>query len=421
MTIIQDAVDILKSNDRGEFSVPTHGLYPVQFNWDSAFAALGYRQFAPQRAVREVELLLEAQWADGMVPHIIFRGDHDGYFPGPDVWSTGQPIPTSGITQPPVAGSILRRLIESGVEVEKDRLAVMVRRLDGWYDWFTRARQCEDSGAILVIHPWESGRDNLSDWDPAMAAVVPDTGLGDYKRRDLEHVDASQRPTKEEYDRYLTIVRFGRDCGWDQAHLGKHSPFRMIDPGMTAMLLRSERDLVWLQAQTGQDISATKARIKRLEEGWRSLWNSRVKGFTSRNLSTGELTDAVSAASFLGPYAGMLDHLGETLDHFDRIASQVEYMIPSFDPGSEGFDPQRYWRGPVWHVINNRIGLGLREIGELDRSERVRRDTARLTEKSGFSEYFDPLTGEGLGGKSFTWTASVYLDWACDQAAVPTA
>jgi alpha,alpha-trehalase len=146
-----------------------------------------------------------------------------------------------------------------------------------------------------------------------------------------------------------------------------------------------------------------------------------VKGFTSRNLITGEQTDAVSAASFLGPYAGMIDHLGETLDHFDRIARKVEYMIPSFDPGSEGFDPQRYWRGPVWHVINNRIGLGLREIGELDRSERVRRDTARLTEKSGFSEYFNPLNGEGLGGKQFTWTASVYLDWACDQAATGSA
>lgn len=421
MSFIQDALDILKANDRGEFSVPTHGLYPVQFNWDSAFASLGYRQFAPQRAVREVELLLEAQWADGMIPHIIFRGDHDGYFPGPDVWSTGQPIPTSGITQPPVAGSILRRLIETGVEVEAGRLAEMVRRLNGWHDWFTRARQCEDSGAILVIHPWESGRDNLSDWDAAMAAVVPDTGLGDYRRRDLEHVDASQRPTKEEYDRYLTIVRFGRDCGWDQAYLGKHSPFRMIDPGMTAMLLRSERDLVWLQSQAGQDSSGTKDRIKRLEEGWRSLWNSRVKGFTSRNIASGALTDTVSAASFLGPYAGMLDHLGETLDHFDRIARKVEFMIPSFDPGSEGFDPKRYWRGPVWHVINNRIGLGLAEIGELDRSERVRRDTARLTEKSGFSEYFDPLTGEGLGGKSFTWTASVYLDWACDQSALPTA
>ncbi|MAW52521.1 MAG: hypothetical protein CME01_06810 [Geminicoccus sp.] len=421
MSFIEEALAILKANDRGEFSVPTHGLYPVQFNWDSAFAALGYRHYAPQRAVREVELLLEGQWADGMVPHIIFRGDHQGYFPGPDVWSTGQPIPTSGITQPPVAGSILRQLIEGGVSVSSDRLGAMVARLDRWHDWFTRARQCPDSGAILVVHPWESGRDNLSDWDGAMAQVVPDTGLGEYRRRDLEHVDAEQRPTREEYDRYLTIVRFGRDCGWDQAHLGRNSPFRMIDPGMTAMLLRSERDLVWLQGQTGQDTAATKARIQRLEEGWRSLWNPRVKSFTSRNMSTGAFIDEVSAASFLGPYAGMVDHLGETLDHFDRFARSVDFMIPSFDPASEGFDPQRYWRGPIWHVINNRIGLGLQEIGELDRSERVRRDTARLTEKSGFSEYFDPLTGEGLGGKLFTWTASVYLDWACDGEQVAAA
>ncbi|MEC7140325.1 MAG: hypothetical protein VXX01_03230, partial [Pseudomonadota bacterium] len=85
MSRYQEALQILKDNDRGEFSVPTHGLYPVQFNWDSAFAALGYRLFAPQRALREVELLLEGQWADGMVPHIVFRGEHDGYFPGPDV------------------------------------------------------------------------------------------------------------------------------------------------------------------------------------------------------------------------------------------------------------------------------------------------------------------------------------------------
>ncbi len=100
-----------------------------------------------------------------------------------------------------------------------------------------------------------------------MAAVIPDTGLGEYKRRDLEHVDASQRPTKEEYDRYLTLVRFGRDCNWDQSHLGRSSPFRMLDPGMTAMLLRAERDLIWLQTRVGQDINATQARIKRLEDG----------------------------------------------------------------------------------------------------------------------------------------------------------
>ena len=253
---------------------------------------------------------------------------------------------------------MLRRLIETGVEVDQPRLATMVQRLADWHAWFSVARQCPDTGAIVIVHPWESGRDNLSDWDKADMAVIPDTGLGEYKR-DLEHADASQRPTKEEYDRYLTLVRFGRDCHWDQAHLGRNSPFRMLDPGMTAMLLRAERDLIWLQTRVGQDISATQARNQTPEDGWRALWNPSVKGFTSLNQITGEPGQAVSSASFLGPYAGMLDHLSETLDHFDRIAARVKYMVPSFDPDA-GFrraallarpglvrGQQPHWSGPA--------------------------------------------------------------------------
>ena len=35
-----------------------------------------------------------------------------------------------------------------------------------------------------------------------------------------------------------------------------------------------------------------------------------------------------------------------------------------------------------------------------------------LIEASGFSEYFDPLTGEGAGGADFSWTAAIYLLWS---------
>lgn len=30
-------------------------------------------------------------------------------------------------------------------------------------------------------------------------------------------------------------------------------------------------------------------------------------------------------------------------------------------------------------------------------------------ERHGFCEYFDPTTGEGLGGSAFSWTAAAYL------------
>ena len=103
--LIRDARAVLRENDRGDYSVPAAGLYPVQFNWDSAFAALGYRRLDPDRAWRELELLLSARRADGMIPHIVFRGGHEGYFPGPEVWQAAENPPTSGITQPPVAAS----------------------------------------------------------------------------------------------------------------------------------------------------------------------------------------------------------------------------------------------------------------------------------------------------------------------------
>ena len=60
-----EAREILIANDRGGYSVPTHGLYPYQWNWDSAFAAFGYAQFDLDRAWQEFETLVSGQWPDG--------------------------------------------------------------------------------------------------------------------------------------------------------------------------------------------------------------------------------------------------------------------------------------------------------------------------------------------------------------------
>ena len=94
---IQSAEEILKKNDLGSYTVPTHGLYPFQWNWDSCLTALGQFHFNEARAWREIETLMAHQWNDGMVPHIIFHKEDDGYFPGPDVWATGRKVPTPAL------------------------------------------------------------------------------------------------------------------------------------------------------------------------------------------------------------------------------------------------------------------------------------------------------------------------------------
>ena len=94
----QEARDILTRNDRGGYTVPTAGLYPYQWNWDSAFAALGFAEYDLGRAWAELETLFAGQWEDGMVPHILFHQIDPGYFPGPDVWQGRGPVPSSGVT-----------------------------------------------------------------------------------------------------------------------------------------------------------------------------------------------------------------------------------------------------------------------------------------------------------------------------------
>ena len=81
---------VLRENDRGSYTVPTKGLYPFQWNWDSCFTALGLSHFDPGRAWTEIETLFAHQWDDGMVPHMVFHEAAPGYFPGPEVWSTGR-------------------------------------------------------------------------------------------------------------------------------------------------------------------------------------------------------------------------------------------------------------------------------------------------------------------------------------------
>jgi hypothetical protein len=38
-----------------------------------------------------------------------------------------------------------------------------------------------------------------------------------------------------------------------------------------------------------------------------------------------------------------------------------------------------------------------------------------LVERTGFAEYFNPLTGEPLGGSAFSWTAAIYLHLAAES------
>lgn len=408
-----EARAILTANDRGGYTVPNGRVYPFQWNWDSAFVALGFATFDIDRAWREVETLFAAQWDDGFLPHIVFWQDDAGYFPGPDRWQAGGNPRTSGITQPPVAATVVRALWER--EGDRDRMAALFPKLLAWHRWFWRHRDFEDRGLVVTMHPWETGRDNSPEWDVPGAAI--DTSrVEPYVRRDTWHLDAAMRPTQAEYDRYVALVDFGRTTGWDHARIAAENPFRVADVGMTMILLRADRDLLAMARALGDTAAGDEitARVARAEAGVTWLWDENVGAWCSRDTLTGRSSGLVTSASFLSFYAGLTDPVCEaaTLRHLDRIGQRVRYLMPSLDPAEPGFQMLRYWRGPVWAVVNYMIGLGLAERGHAQAAARIRDDTCALIEHAGFYEAFDPTNGAPTGGDTFSWTAAIWLAWA---------
>ncbi|MFL6762233.1 MAG: MGH1-like glycoside hydrolase domain-containing protein [Sphingomicrobium sp.] len=415
-----DARAILVANDRGGYTVPNGRVYPFQWNWDSAFVALGFDTFDRNRAWSEVETLFRAQWDDGFLPHIVFWKDDPGYFPGPSVWSTGKDPVTSGITQPPVAATVVRKLWESATAAgESDnyrsRLEALFAKLMSWHRWFHDYRDPDKRGVVVAMHPWETGRDNSPEWD-APGEPIDVSNVGDYVRRDTSHLDAKMRPTKLEYDRYLALVQFGRSTGWNHARIAAENPFRVADVGMSMILLRANRDLEALAKELGKASEASEIRswidIAELGIGW--LWNDEIGAWCSRDLLTGRSSGFVTSASFLSFYAGLRDDERDagTSAHFDRIAAMVDFLMPSLDPADPGFQMIRYWRGPVWAVVNYMIGTGLAEAGDSGRGNRVRGDTLALMERNGFYEAYSPIDGTGSGGDDFSWTAAIWLAWS---------
>jgi len=95
--------------------------------------------------------------------------------------------------------------------------------------------------------------------------------------------------------------------------------------------------------------------------------------------------------------------------------ANVKYGVPSLDVRNKSFDGKRYWRGPVWAIMNTLIGMGMDEMGMKEGAE-LRKLTADLITEHGFSEYFDPRDGTPAGGQSFTWTAAIWLGWASPSA-----
>ncbi|MEU9306284.1 hypothetical protein [Streptomyces sp. NPDC048256] len=220
------AASVLAGNWTGTSTVPSPGLYPHQWSWDSAFIAIGLRHVSPRRAQTELETLLDAQWGDGRIPHIVFNPSVplDAYFPSPDFWrsstagrAAGAPrtVQTSGIVQPPVhalAAWLVHRA-DPGLSRARGFLTRVYPRLAAWHRYLLHRRDLGGGGLVSVVHPWEQGMDNAPSWDAPLSRVAPAPARS-FRRADLDHGAPEDRPTDLDYGRYVRLATEYRDGGY---------------------------------------------------------------------------------------------------------------------------------------------------------------------------------------------------------------
>src|SRR6202035_5683007 len=105
-------------------------------------------------------------------------------------------------------------------------------------------------------------------------------------------------------------------------------------------------------------------------------------------------------APLLVPHLSTLDpeRVVERLEgpHFAGAEGLAFPVVPSTVPGSPGFQPRAYWRGPSWPVTNWLLWWGLRQHSRREAAARLRQaNLALLSQPSAqFAEYFEPYTAE---------------------------
>jgi len=413
------AASILRQNDRGGYTIPTDGLYPFQWSWDSAITALGWMKIDESRAWQEVETMFSGQWDNGMIPHILFHKDAESYFPGPDVWGSTEKIPSSAISQPPVWATAIRLLYEEcqDQKLADAKLQLLLPKLIAYHDWWYRERDPENTGLVCSYHPWESGMDNSPAWDNPLA-VVPEVDWS-YHRRDLGHVDSEQRPHKPEYDRYLYLVDFYKRHSFASEYLYANCPYKVADVGIISILQRAGKDLLELCRIASCDVpvEALQIELDRTAVAIDSLWSEEKRCFLSHDLVADKALDEITTATVLPLFGGLAS---------DRQARQMAALIgewlaatnfglSSTHPSSTRYEPQRYWRGPVWLHINWMIAEGSADYGYPVLGQKLRDTSTACVRSAGFWEYFDADTGAGCGGDNFSWTAAIALYWLANN------
>jgi glycogen debranching enzyme len=200
--------------------------------------------------------------------------------------------------------------------------------------------------------------------------------------------------------------------GYDLQRIKQRGRFRVKDAGFNAIYAVDLHCMEKLAALAGDDPGIFAERRRRLVKSMVQLMYDEPSAAFYDVCEPGSKMIRVLTPTIFFPLA--IEELGQdiarrVLDaHFDRPSEfGAALPIPSVamdDPAFFRGETPFLWRGPTWAPANWFLYHALKKRGFDERAERLRRSLSALVEKSGFREYYDPISAEGQGAREFTWS-----------------
>jgi hypothetical protein len=301
----------------------------------------------------------------------------------------------------------------------------MYQPLLDYHEWLYRERDPHKEGLIVLLHPYEGGSDNAPPWIselrkhnmPLWLDIAEKLHLGkiiEMFRRDMNHRTLAQRMDNIEAAAYWAAMHRMRRKAYNPEAIFSRSLFTVEDLLFNCILVRANTRLAEISKTIGQKLPEGLAQsIRKTEDALEQLWDESTGQYYSRSFVSHKLIEEPTIATLLPLYAGCVSkekakRLVDLLQNSKWFASK--WPVPSVPVNSADFHPFQYWQGPTWVNTNWLVIDGLKLYGFDKEAAILREKTLEMVAKSGFYEYFNPLTGEPAGAENFSWTAALTID-----------
>lgn len=426
--LLETASRVLELNWHDSYTIPAEDLYEHQWLWDSCFIAIGNRHINLKRAQQEIHSLLQAQWHNGMVPSMIFSSvDHIDSRTWESSLSPNAPklYATSGITQPPMLAEAVFRIGRKLDPQERQAwFGKIFPHLLKYHQWLYRERDPHKEGLIILVHPWESGMDNSPPWTTAALEIrlplwitavnkLKLSVFGNRLRKDTRKIPIEQRASLLDELIFYHVQQRLRRKYYDSEKILMRSHFSVQDLAFNSILIRANTLLQKIADEIKQELPAELlASMQKTESALEELWHKEDKQYYSRSFISYKLIEQPTIATFLPLYAGSISEERAKVLVDGLLSSKFwsKFPIPTVSRHSSYYRGNSYWQGPAWVNTNWLIHDGLRRYGFHEEAEQLRNKTIQMIHDGGFWEYFNPDSGQGLGAKNFSWTASLAAD-----------